>query len=307
MSKERGRREKVKEKRLMSHKSQWNLPGNAGLWGVWARYWTIFQCPVQAWSHSISLEIKIQERQIIINGSNLNPLLHAPGKREEGKSKEIFAAHTQAVDFWRHRNPSCPKQHQGNFILCSVGENAEFNILSSAWWLCSKLHSTPQACQQVLSLVESPAWWDLMPTLCLHRPLLTHTAVTFSQALTFQSLVAQWSINWCSCQWNWDAKKMTGSFTGQWKANCKEHSGDTFFHRQWWHEEGKLPKGEVEGSPKVIRKDWEADTPSGSCSPCRQPSWARQELTKTLPSSLGNALYVLLPVAGGRWHRLGQN
>lgn len=48
-----------------------------------------------------------------------------------------------------------------------------------------------QACWLVLSLVESPAWWDSMHTFCLHRPLFMHTVVTFSQALAFQSLVAQ--------------------------------------------------------------------------------------------------------------------
>lgn len=89
-----------------------------------------------------------------------------------------------------------------------------------------------QACRLVLSLVESPAWWDSMHTFCLHRPLFMHTVVTFSQALAFQSLVAQWSINWCSWWGNQGAKKITGSFTGQWKANCKEHWGDAFFHRE---------------------------------------------------------------------------
>ena len=69
-------------------------------------------------------------------------------------------------------------------------------------------------------------------------------------------------------------KKMLKSFTEEWKANCKEHLGDTFFIREWQHCEGELPEREVKAAPESSSESWEAGTPSGYCSLPRQPSWA---------------------------------
>lgn len=181
------------------------------------------------------------------------------------------------MELWRHRKPSCPKQHQGNFILCSVREHAEFHILSSAWWLCFKGHGTPPGLPASALLSRESCLVGLDLTFCLHRPLSMHPVVTLSQALAFQSLVAQWSINWCSCRANRGAKKMTGSFTGQWKAKSTRvtlsSTGKDGMRKV------SCPKVRLKGAPRSPRQGWEADTPSGSCCPCRQPSWAGQGLT----------------------------
>lgn len=52
-------------------------------------------------------------------------------------------------------------------------------------------------------------------------------------------------------QGNRAPKKKKKSFTGQWKANCKEHLGECVFLREWWQREGELPECELKAAREL--------------------------------------------------------
>lgn len=102
--------------------------------------------------------------------------------------------------------------------------------------------------------------------------------VTFSQALAFQSLVAQWYINWCLCRGNWGTKKKNNQKLYRTVESKLQSTFGwrCFFLREWWHWEGELPKRELKAALKMSSKSWEAGIPSGSCSPLVSPPGARR-------------------------------
>lgn len=108
----------------------------------------------------------------------------------------------------------------------------------------SEYTAAPQACQLVLSLVESPAWWDWIHTFCLHAHscyIYPGTGISEPGCSVIYKLVLMPRNPRCQ-ENDWKLYRTVES---------KEHSGDTFFHRERWHEEGELPTGEAEGSPQV--------------------------------------------------------